>query len=195
MDQEWDDMDPYDWLKILKALQAGDYGAAEGGRVPLRYGKRPRSEWLQLLDLDWDDMDPDEFEGILKALGVNKAQGGRVLMFAGGATKAEKAAWKAFIKKYFLKASNDIKLNKEGLTQDQWIKKHDDLTKKLKEWEFNNYGKIPKGMKKYFGMNEIQLVNAFKKAEAGAKELDILQKFVPEGKPHASGGLAGMLGE
>ena len=58
-------------------------------------------------------------------------------------------------------------------------------------------------MKEYFGMNEIQLVNAFKKAEAGAKELDILQKFKPEGKPHASGGrvslssggLAGMLGE
>jgi len=38
-------------------------------------------------------------------------------------------------------------------------------------------------------------VNAFKKAEAGSKELDILQKFTPKGKPHASGGLAGMLGE
>ena len=53
-------------------------------------------------------------------------------------------------------------------------------------------------MKEYFGMNEIQLVNAFKKAQtqvAGSKELDILQKFKPEGKPHASGGLAGMLGE
>ena len=53
-------------------------------------------------------------------------------------------------------------------------------------------------MKEYFCLNEIQLVNAFKKAQtqvAGSKELDILQKFVPEGKPHAYGGLAGMLGE
>ena len=31
-------MDPYDWLRILKALKAGDYGAAEGGRVPLDEG-------------------------------------------------------------------------------------------------------------------------------------------------------------
>ena len=65
---------------------------------------------------------------------------------------------------------------------------------------------LPPGMKEYFGMNDIQLANAFKKAQtqvAGSKELDILEKFVPKGKPHATGGrvslsaggLAGMLGE
>ena len=86
---------------------------------------------------------------------------------------------------------------------------------------------LPPGMKEYFGMNEIQLVNAFKKAEAAAdkkslskrwpglpeeevnrlmklpyqdqvKELDriaALEAMPIKGKPHASGGLAGMLGE
>ena len=120
------------------------------------------------------------------------ASGGRVPMFKGG------AAWKKFIESLFIKSSNEIRQGKgiwQGLTQEQWIKQHDNLTKKLKEFELGGYKKLPPGMKEYFGMNEIQLVNAFKKAEAGAKELGVLEKFIPKGKPHASGGLAGMLGE
>ncbi len=49
----------------------------EDHRVPLKWGKRPRDLWLQLLDEDWDDMDPDEWKGILKSVGVFQ-DGGRV---------------------------------------------------------------------------------------------------------------------
>ena len=120
------------------------------------------------------------------------AEGGRVPMFGGG------PVWKKFIEALFIKSSNQIRRGEglfKGLTDEQMWKQHDNLTKKLKEWELNNYKKLPPGMKEYFGMNEIQLVNAFKKAETGAKELGVLEKFIPKGKPHASGGLAGMLGE
>jgi len=133
-----------------------------------------------------------EIEMILSKDITKHAEGGRVPMFKGG------AAWKKFIESLFIKSSNEIRRGEgiwKGLTQEQWIKQHDNLTKKLKEWELNNYKKLPPGMKEYFGMNEIQLVNAFKKAETGAKELGVLEKFIPKGKPHASGGLAGMLGE
>ena len=50
----------------------------------------------------------------------------------------------------------------KGLTQEQWIKQHDNLTKKLKEWEMGGKKSLPKDMKEYFGMNEIQLTNKFK---------------------------------
>jgi len=86
----------------------------------------------------------------------------------------------------------------KGLNQEQWIKQHDNLTKKLKEWKMGGKKALPPGMKEYFGMNDIQLVNAFKKAQTQAtseRSLDVLEKFVPKGKPHATGGLAGMLGE
>ena len=153
----------------------------------------------------------------------NFASGGRVPMFGGGAAKK---LWQKFIEKQFLKASNDIRQGKglfKGLTQEQWIKKHDDLTKKLKEFQQGGYKKLPEGMSEYFGMNEIQLVNAFKKAQAGEKakvvdeflgvmkkeeknldEIEKLSSFDVTGrKPNATGGrvslsaggLAGMLGE
>ena len=146
------------------------------------------------------------------------ASGGRVPLFAGG------PAWKKFIEMLFIKSSNQIRQGAgkwKGLTQEQWIKQHDNLTKKLKEFELGGYKKIPEGMKEYFGMNEIQLVNAFKKSQTKAKNplqrelqeasertgkvfdprtdqyvsvdknIDILQKFTPKGKPHAEGGIIG----
>ena len=199
-----------------------DVDMASGGRVPLAGGKTPNpsdATTTQLLDILFDE--GFDMEGILRLLRQSqvgnqgdlpsgyqstwrKAEGGRVPLFWGGT--AGKKLWQEFIEKQFLKASNDIRQGKglfKGLTQEQWIKQHDNLTKKLKEWEMGGKKSLPKDMKEYFGMNEIQLANAFKKAEAGSKELDILQKFVPEGKPHATGGrvslsaggLAGMLGE
>ena len=48
------------------------------------------------------------------------------------------------------------------LNQEQLIKQHDNLTKKLKEWEMGGKKALPKDMKEYFGMNEIQLANKFK---------------------------------
>ena len=53
--------------------------------------------------------------------------------FAGGGLVKE------FIERLFIKASNDIRQGKgkwKGLTQDQWIKQHDDLTKMMKKWEW-----------------------------------------------------------
>ena len=97
-------------------------------------------------------------------------------MFGGGAAKK---LWQKFIEKLFMKTSNKIRLNKEGLTQGQWIKKHDDLTKKLKEWQMGGKKSLPKDMKEFFGMNEIQLANKFKEANklAKAKEFPTLKKM------------------
>jgi len=172
-------MDSDEWLHIIKLLRAGEFGAAEGGRVP---------------------------------------------MFGGGPAWK---LWQEFIKKLFLKSSNEIRLNKKGLTQGQWIKKHDNLTKKLKEWEMGGKKSLPKDMKEYFGMNEIQVNNKFKietgqiqtrekagvvdeflglmkKEEKNLDEIEKLSSFDVTGrKPNATGGrvslsaggLAGMLGE
>jgi len=38
VDPDWDDMDPDEWLHIIKLLRAGEFGAAEGGRVPMWMG-------------------------------------------------------------------------------------------------------------------------------------------------------------
>ena len=40
IDVEWDDLDPYEWLEIIKAARSGAYGAAEGGRIPFAGGKK-----------------------------------------------------------------------------------------------------------------------------------------------------------
>jgi len=168
------------------------------------------------------------------------ATGGRVPLFGGGAAKK---LWQEFIEKLFIKSSNEIRQGKgiwQGLTQDQWIKQHHNLTKKLKEWKMGGKKALPPGMKEYFGMNEIQLANKFKietgQIQAsrptktlegiektgtidisnpgiaeefsrfmketdpkGFKELEQkiqLESFDPKGKKgHASGGIAGMLGE
>jgi len=152
----------------------GDY--ASGGRVPFKKGK---TEWLQLLDKDWDEDDPDHWELIKKLLlagEIGAAEGGRVPMFAGGPVWK---AWKAFISGFFLKTSNEMRQGKgiwKDLTPEQMWKQHDNLTKKSVEWRLNNYKKLPGGMKEYFGMNDIQLVNAFKKAQAKVKA----QKYADE---------------
>jgi len=104
------------------------------------------------------------------------ATGGRVPMFGGGSAWK---AWKAFINGFFLKTSNEMRQGKgiwKDLTPEQMWKQHDNLTKKSVEWRLNNYKKLPGGMKEYFGMNDIQLVNAFKKAQAKVKA----QKYADE---------------
>ena len=110
------------------------------------------------------------------------ASGGRVPLFGGGAAKK---LWQEFIEKQFLKASNDIRQGKgiwQGLNQEQWIKQHDNLTKKLKEWEMGGKKALPPGMKEYFGMNDIQLANKFKietgqiQASRPTKTLEGIQK-------------------
>jgi len=177
--------------QMLKNLRTKDRKLnATGGRVPLAGGKKPGRkgnplDWMELLN---PDEDPDDLEEIIKYLkqsireGLGRYnQGGRVPLFWGGT--AGKKLWQKFIEKQFLKASNDIRQGKglfKGLTQEQWIKKHDDLTKKLKEWEMGGKKSLPKDMKEYFGMNEMQLANKFKKAQTqvagSADELSGIKK-------------------
>ena len=77
-----------------------------------------------------------------------------------------------FIEKLFIKASNDIRLGKgkwAGLTQEQWIKQHDDLTKMLKKWEWGGKKGLPEGAEQYLGMNDLQIARAVKEAEKKVK--------------------------
>ena len=59
-----------------------------------------------------------------------------------------------FIEKLFIKASNDIRLGRgkwKGLDQKQRIVQHDNLTKKVVE--FQKTGKLPEGTEQYFGVH------------------------------------------
>jgi len=38
LDISWDDMDPDEWIHLIKLARAGEFGAAEGGRVPMWLG-------------------------------------------------------------------------------------------------------------------------------------------------------------
>ena len=75
---------------------------------------------------------------------IEKAEGGRIGMAGGGPLFK-------FIEKLFIKASNDIRLGKgkwKGLDQKQRIVQHDNLTKKMAE--FQKSGKTV-GLEEYFG--------------------------------------------
>ena len=75
------------------------------------------------------------------------ASGGRIAMAGGGALFK-------FIEKLFIKASNDIRLGRgkwKGLDQKQRIVQHDNLTKKVTE--FQKTGKLPEGTEQYFDVN------------------------------------------
>ena len=83
-------------------------------------------------------------------------------MLAGG------SALKKFIEKLFIKASNDIRQGKgkwKGLDQKQRIVQHDNLTKKVTE--FQKTGKLPEGTEQYFDVNPHE---AFAAAQAKVKK-------------------------
>ena len=109
------------------------------------------------------------------------ASGGiaRVGMAGGG------AMWKLvkeFIEKLFIKSSNDIRLGRgkwAGLTQEQWITQHDNLTKMLKKWEHGGKKRLPEGAEQYLGMNDLQIARAVKEAEKKVKKGD-LSKYTDE---------------
>jgi hypothetical protein len=99
---------------------------------------------------------------------------------------------KKFIERLFIKASNDIRQGKgkwKGLTQDQWIKQHDNLTKMVKQWEWGGKKRLPPGAEEYIGMNDLQIARAVKQAEkkvkkpkmTGDENLDYEWKETPEG--------------
>jgi len=77
---------------------------------------------------------------------IEKAEGGRIGLAGGGALFK-------FIEKLFIKASNDIRLGRgkwKGLDQKQRIVQHDNLTKKVTE--FQKTGNT-EGLEVYFGVN------------------------------------------
>ena len=97
------------------------------------------------------------------------AQGGRIGLAGGGALFK-------FIEKLFIKASNDIRLGRgkwKGLDQKQRMVQHDNLTKKVVE--FQKTGKLPEGTEQYFDVNPHE---AF--AAASKKVKSPLQKEVSE---------------
>ena len=92
------------------------------------------------------------------------AQGGRIGLAGGGLLKK-------FIEKLFIKASNDIRLGKgkwKGLDQKQIAVQHDNLTKKLTEWEKTGN---TEGLEIYFDVNP---------HEAFAAASKKVKKTVPE---------------
>ena len=96
-----------------------------------------------------------------------KAQGGRIGLAGGGALFK-------FIEKLFIKASNDIRLGRgkwKGLDQKQRIVQHDNLTKKVTE--FQKSGKTV-GLEEYFGVDPH---TAFIAARDKVKRQGIIQDF------------------
>ena len=90
------------------------------------------------------------------------SQGGRIGLAGGGALFK-------FIEMLFIKASNQIRRGQgkwKGLDQKQRIVQHDNLTKKVTE--FQKTGKLPEGMEQYFDVN---VDEAFAAAQAKATRL------------------------
>ena len=82
----------------------------------------------------------------------------RTPMAGGGAIKK-------FIERLFIKASNDIRQGKgkwKGLKMDQRITQHDNLTKKVTE--FQKTGKLPEGTEEYFDVNVEEAFGAAQKS-------------------------------
>ena len=107
------------------------------------------------------------------------ASGGiaRVGMLMGG------PVWKKFIEGLFIKTSNQIRQGKgkwAGLTQDQWIKQHDDLTKMLKKWEMGGKKGLPQGAEQFIGMNDLQVTKAIKGATKKVDDEKLMQTAYDE---------------
>ena len=119
---------------------------------------RKKKEAEELFTDERPPKDPDFASGGIARVGF---AGGSGLKFIGG------KIWKDFIEKLFIKTSNDIRQGKgkwAGLTQDQWIKQHDNLTKMIKKWEWGGKKGLPKGAEQYIGMNDLQVTKAIKDA-------------------------------
>ena len=91
--------------------------------------------------------------------------------------------WKDFIEKLFIKTSNDIRQGKgkwANLTQDQWIKQHDDLTKMIKKWEWGGKKGLPQGAEQFIGMNDLQVTRAIKDATKKVEDEKLMQTAYDE---------------
>jgi|10_taG_2_1085330.scaffolds.fasta_scaffold22703_2 hypothetical protein len=159
----------------------------EGGRVPFKKGK---TEWLQLLDKDWDEDDPDHWELIKKLLlagEIGAAEGGRVPLGGGAIVKGGNWLLKA------LRGTREaIKRNKDYSPEriKLWVGQIDDQIRIIKDG-----GPIPDEV-----IQTIRKDPKFKSVWQNQKSADpdlreMEEVLLEYGKKHASGGLAGMLGE
>jgi hypothetical protein len=192
LSEEWDDMDPDEWVGILRSL--GIKGHASGGRVPLASGSK--GDWPGMQEHYDKVVGPDidlkikklienfkyyrerggkkDLRDYINTWGIGGAlkEGGRVPMFKGG------AAWKKFIEMLFIKSSNQIRRGEgpfKGLTEKQRIVQHDNLTK-LSE-KFRKTGEFDKGANQYFG---IDAEKEFAKAEAKLSTADEITKGIAD---------------
>ena len=117
-------------------------------------------------DRIWDFSKPKK-KGEVIDFPKKKASGGRIGMAGGGALFK-------FIEKLFIKASNDIRLGKgkwKGLDQKQIAVQHDNLTKKVVE--FQKSGKTV-GLEEYFGINPEKAFAATQKTVKKERTMDDL---------------------
>ena len=151
--------------------------------------KRENKEAVERFKKKYDKIKPDEpdkfqFGGIAPLVGepsyaanfyddrTPMEEGGRIGLAGGGLLKK-------FIEKLFIKASNDIRLGRgkwKGLDQKQRIVQHDNLTKKVTE--FQKSGKTV-GLEEYFGVDPH---TAFIGARDKVKRQGIIKDF-----PEATG--------
>ena len=148
-------------MKRMEVLQLMDDITAKKA-----YGAFDDVQRKQLLDAISEvyTRKPDFASGGIARVGF---AGGSGLKFIGG------KVWKDFIEKLFIKTSNDIRQGKgkwKGLTQEQWIKQHDDLTKMLKKWEWGGKKGLPEGAEQFIGMNDLQITKAIKDATKKVKK-------------------------
>ena len=155
-----------------------EWWKARSRKTDLALQKQKKYERLVKAEEEKAAKDPDYISDIIDP--EDFASGGiaRVGMAGGGAMWK---IWQEFIEKLFIKASNDIRLGKgkwKGLTQDQWITQHDNLTKMLKKWEWSGKKRLPEGVSEYLGMNDLQISKAIQ--DATKKVKSPLQKEVSE---------------
>ena len=140
-----------DWKKYKRFKKYGPGSvqeAADGGRMPFGLGG------IFGKPIEWDNLNEEQKKWLRENQQMHnvpipseeKAFGGRIGMAGGGAIKK-------FIEQLFIKASNDIRLGKgkwKGLDQKQKMVQHDNLTKKVAE--FQKTGRTV-GMEEYFGVD------------------------------------------
>jgi hypothetical protein len=172
--------------------------AAQGGRIGLAGGggiikllkkflkKKPKKDVIKPFEFPdvgiGSDFQKKVLDDMLKSKsrlkdfdpkGKPHAEGGRIGLAGGGLLKK-------FIEKLFIKASNDIRQGRgkwKGLDQKQIAVQHDNLTKKVTE--FQKTGKLPEGTEQYFDVNPHEAFAAASK-KVKTKKVDKNRKLTEE---------------
>ena len=152
---------------------------ATGGRVPLHEGG-------EVIDIDWDDWDPYDYQKFLWSLGVEKAEGGRVPLAGGAIVKGGK---------WFIKSLTDTRKQLKTMRLSpgqlkQYLDQIDDQIRRIKAGE-----KIPDEIIQTI-RKDPKFKSVWQNQLSADPELREMEEVLLEyGQKHASGGLAGMLGE